>query len=560
MPEDTQSRPGIKRPSREDRVLDVLDLDRKILHLLNKRNAQLYSLASGRKGKPHAEPVLEKRLWANWEESGREHGLDPKLLRQLFTQFNLLAIERGGQRRTGDPYILAPKAEPAQVSVPGPRSLRIPRMLATLAAAANQPLTLAPVILNDPMIELIKGLNQAGAHLSWSEDFVQNVEAEDASGAPLTRLLKFEENLVYAGENAFNFYLMLALALAEAGRCKFTGGASLKLLNIKPLAPTLAALGARLSNMNPHAPGLPVRLECGGRMASRVELTPEISGDFAAALALAAWSYENGLRIVYAAKGDQEHRLREAVNVLRTCGVDARMENGQCIVPPGNPTVPANPELPLDPKLCAYLLALPIFAGGQVRISGSLDHDDPMTDFALGRAEKLGIELTEDDNIIIAKPFKIPTEDVRLGEIPDLLPLAIALGLRAKRHIRVALPDDAEAVRMGTEMLERLGATFRVEDGAFEIEPGTLGWKEPWATPTPFHSLALALVAFMRPGISLDNPGNLIALWPKFWSLYNSLPLGQGTPPKKEPVANATPKRRRIRVQQDVELPADTDD
>ena len=560
MPDENQSRPGIKRPSREDRVLDVLDLDRKILHLLTKRNAQLYSLASGRKGKPHADPILEKQLWANWEEAGREHGLDPKLLRQLFTQFNLLAIERGGQRRTGDPYILAPKAEPVQVSVPGPRSLRIPRMLAAISAATNQPLTLAPVILNDPMIELIKGLNQAGAHLSWAEDFVQNVEAEDASGAPLPRLLKFEENLVYAGEDAFNFYLMLALALAEAGRCKFTGGAALKLLNIKPLAPTLAALGARLSNMNPHAPGLPVRLECGGRMASRVELSPEIPGDFAAALAMAAWSYDNGLRIAFVPGSDQEHSLREAVGVLTSCGIDAHLENGQCIVPSGSPRIPANPELPLDPKLCAYLLALPLFAGGQVRISGALDHGDPTTDLVLGRAEQIGIELTESDNIIIAKPFKVPTEDLKLGEIPDLLPLALALGLRAKRRIRVTLPDDVEATRMGTEMLERLGATFTVEDGALVVEPGTLGWKEPWATPTPFHSLALALIAFMRPGISLDNPGNLIALWPKFWSLYNSLPLGQGNPPKKEPVAHATPKRRRIRVQSDAELPADTDD
>jgi hypothetical protein len=60
----------------------------------------------------------------------------------------------------------------------------------------------------------------------------------------------------------------------------------------------------------------------------------------------------------------------------------------------------------------------------------------------------------------------------------------------------------------------------------------------------------LALISFVRPGIALDNPGGLAALWPRFWALFNSLPVARDiAPAPKEPEKHdAKPKNRRVRI------------
>jgi len=57
-------------------------------------------------------------------------------------------------------------------------------------------------------------------------------------------------------------------------------------------------------------------------------------------------------------------------------------------------------------------------------------------------------------------------------------------------------------------------------------------------------------MSFIRPGIALDNPGGLAALWPRFWVLFNSLPIARDpAPARKEPEKHdAKPKNRRVRV------------
>jgi hypothetical protein len=46
-------------------------------------------------------------------------------------------------------------------------------------------------------------------------------------------------------------------------------------------------------------------------------------------------------------------------------------------------------------------------------------------------------------------------------------------------------------------------------------------------SPDSGWSLALALIALVRPGIVLRNPGELHGDWPDFWTIYNGLPRPQ---------------------------------
>jgi hypothetical protein len=62
--------------------------------------------------------------------------------------------------------------------------------------------------------------------------------------------------------------------------------------------------------------------------------------------------------------------------------------------------------------------------------------------------------------------------------------------------------------------------------------------------------MGVALIAFLTPGVAIDNPGGLAGLWPRFWGLFNSLPIARDpAPAPKEPENHdAKPKNRRVRV------------
>ncbi|WP_051202655.1 chorismate mutase [Desulfovibrio aminophilus] len=529
----------------EKRLGEIKELDGRILELLARRAALLGRETAWRRsrGKPSTDPGLEKQVWGAWEEASRLHGLDTKLLRQLFGVVNFFG--RGPMktaRKQSDPFGLAPRQMPVDLDLPAPRSLDAARMWALMAAASGRPLTLNQAVLNDPLVELVKALNQAGARLSWTDD---GLEAA-AGQAPLT----FEDKLLFAGETPFTFFALLAQALRGAGRCKFAGGPELKLMDVGPLNRVLPALGARLISLNPHAPGLPARLECGGDMDGSLDLPDDLPAAFAVALALSAWAYPRGLVLRFRPGSPAAEDLPGAVAVLNACGLSARLEDGRCTVPPGEPKIPARPELPPDPVLCAYLLAMPAFTGGRARLSGPWKAEAPLGgDLGLGLTA-LGLTLALEDGVLVStKGAPDGRPDVDFGRRAELFPLALVLGLASERPCRVAAPADLDALGQAAEMLERLGASFEIENGAVLLTPGPLTWSDSYAAPGPYCILALSLIAWLRRGIAVDNPGELTAVWPRFWNLYNALPTGRSAEPARTERTKDEPKKpRRIRV------------
>ncbi len=535
----------------EKRLTEIKELDAGILELLARRAAVLGRETAWRRsrGKPGSDPALEKQVWAVWEEAARAHGLDAKLLRQLFGMLNFFGQAPARPvRRQGDPFGLIPRQTPVDVDLPAPRSTRLARLWALMAAATGQALRLDQAVLNDPLIELVKALNQAGAHLSWTGESLEAAALDLPAGT--TAPLSFEDKLLFAGEEPFTFFALLAQALRGAGRCKFAGGPELKLLDIGPLNRVLPALGARLISLNPHGPGLPVRLECGGDMGDSVDLPEDAPPTFAQALALTGWSLPRGLTLRFTPGPELESALAEVQDVLAACGLTVRRRPGAFAVAPGTPRLPLAPELPPDPVLCAYLAALPAFAGGRVRLSGAWPAQNPLGPGLERELAALGLSTAlENGALVSAKgaPDGQPSVDFR--HRPETFPLALMLALASERPCRVAAPAGAEHLAPAAEMLERLGARFELEGGAMVLTPGRLSWDGSCPAPGPFWLLALALAAWLKPGIAVDNPGDLTALWPRFWNLYNALPTGRvSDAPRGEKARHEPAKPRRIRV------------
>ncbi len=540
---------------------DLLDIDSRLLTQVARRVRLVRRAAKGRQV---LDRELEKSLWSAFDATGRQQDLDPRLTRQLFALLGGFGLEGGGVRRAADkPFTLTPRSEPADIDITGPLSRARVRMLTALAAATGQPLHMSGVILSDPLIELVKALNQCGAHLSWTEDGIEVTAPEKplkAERPPRTDVLddgfplRFEDNLVFAGEAPSTLYILLAFALRQAGRSKFAGAASLKGLDLHPVETILPLLGARLASMNPRSRGVPVRLESGGRMAGGIDLAADTPPLFAQALALAAWSYPDGLRLNLAtdpaAAEAQAAALDEAMAVLRLCQIKAKRKGAQYVVPAGAPQLPKEPFLPMDSALAAYVLAIPAMAGGSAKLRGELVLPaQVLADFkALGLSPAIGANATECAGVALNGGQRL-----EMSRDAEFLPLALALAVKAGGGV-VVLPAGAEtapARAWAMELLDRLGASFADGDGFIEITSGpTAAWEDVCTAPDAWSVLGLALLSFARPGVALDNPGGLTALWPKFWSLFNALPTVRDVvfAPKEPEKHDEKPKNRRVRV------------
>jgi chorismate mutase len=524
---------------------ELVDLEFELANLLARRTALLGRSAKARvdKGLPLADPNQERALRRAWDVVAGREGLEVPPLRGIFTLANGLAYAHATKPEIGrKAFYLSPRAQNVDLTVAGPRSLVRTRLWAAVAAAAGADCVLAPVVLNDPLVELVKALNQAGAGLSWEQDTVRN-----QGGAP-----KFADRTVFAGSDPLNLYLLLALALPQVGRMTFTGGAALKVHDLGPAAGVFAGLGARLTSIEPYAPGLPARLESGGMTHNAFCVPDALPAEAAVALALAGPTYPQGIRFTWGPQWSGAPMLAHAAALLRACGVPCELTDGSFAVARAALAVPAAPagaDLPLDPLLAASLLAVPRAAGGRVALGGAWADDDPLAPAARALLAASGLELDFGPTVAVAQAGPWP-EAVELDATdPALVPLAVALGLAAPGDARIRVAEDADTATAEI-VAERAGRFARVKPGRIVIVPGQGAgeWADSerrMSSPSPAWTLALALVSLRVPNIGLANPGGLAEVWPGFISLL----ADNFSPRKKEPESDDGKKKgRRVRL------------
>ncbi|MDD3312259.1 chorismate mutase [Pseudodesulfovibrio sp.] len=516
------------------RLNDISELDNQVLDLLEKRSYLIRKEGAWRKSRQKSlvDPKLEKLMRAAFDKKAGELGLDAKLAKQLFTLLNQFSLADAREKFTGEGYKLAPRVEAVGASIAGPRSFRVTRMMLATAAAAGLPVVLSPVTMNAPNKDLAKALKQAGAPISWDDQEIRSQGGE---------LLRFEGNMIFVGEDPFNFYLLLCLALGHAGRCKFTGKPALQLLDVAALNKVLPSLGARLVAMNPNNPGLPARLECGGVMDEEITLPGGMDPDFAGALTLAAWSFAGGLTIK-GLSGAARTRAAESVAVLTACGIEASLDKDAVRVKSAVPAMEARPALPLSVRLNALLMGLPLLSGGSINIEGTWPRGEA-ADRVVAELRNLGLKIdVATENVIATKAGEMPENPViSLAEFPELRPLALAAALKAG-----AATLKGEADETLTELLDRMGVPYEVTEDGLEVKPGGRTWDGTWFSPEPAWSMGCALAAYAVPGIVLENHGEVTATWPEFWNFYNSLPTGKMKP--KPVPEKKDDSRRRIKI------------
>lgn len=523
-------------------VEEISELDVELMKLLARRSKLLQKTRRPKKeGSGTSGIASEKQLRLLWEANAAKFSKDPRLARQLFTLIQDIDFTTKAESEEKTEFVLSPVRKPVQVDLPGPASLRASRLWMTLAASSGASCRLRSVPTADPVHELVKALNQAGASLHRQDD---DIVSRDSAA------LEFADKVIFAGDDTLNYYLLALMAAGRHGTLKFTGGSVLKDADLTAFRHFLPQIGARMAHVVPRSNGLPVRLECSGVIPDAIAIPADLPAEAVCACLVAATTWDMRVTLNLNNNPHGESCLLEVRKILDQCGIQTEGSSSAFTIYPGPATLPAAPGLTLDPAISVNLLALPVFAAGTVRLSGvwptgTEEGDDAL---ALLRSAGLRVDVTATSVTSSYTPDVARAISPETGRLPErYLPLSIAMACaRAKATGTPVglppLPADMDTVLIDGFVAQ---ANMLLDEG--KVFPSAdVPAAKVWSSPDAYWTMAFAMLAFLRRSIKLSNPGSVTDLMPSFWTLYNGLPAPDMTRKPRQETPDEQPKRRRI--------------
>lgn len=540
------------RPHRGAGLLaELRELDRELIRLIVRRSRMISRLPGG------GAAEHERELRTSWEAGAAAVSRDPRLIRQLFALLQEVEVTPPSLEQPAS-FNLAPAHKPVNIDLPAPASDRLPRMNMVLAAACGHVCTLKDVILNTPVLECLKALNQVGARLRWEED--GRILCQET--APITGYNKpILDKVVHVGDDAFNLYLILFQMVTRPARLKIIGESALKFVDLAPLRHFLPLLGARLTSIVPGQDGLPARLESSAMLPAELVIPSNLPADAVEALILATPGWEREVTLHLGEHPEGKNIAQRMLPFLKGAHLNVRLTETDADtllqIVPGAIDLSETASSGINLLAAASLLAMPAFVGGTVRLHGqwsSLDDNTWKQVAHLFTEAGLNIHPQSDCMETSMTPSATETSIPETGTIRDLrslpssfLPLGLALSLisavRNKGGVMPALPSGLDMTLVDS-FIAQLGLA-RDGESLSVTTPSTA----PWASPSVGWALALSLAAFLRPNIKLSNPGMIQNCLPTYWNLYNTLPTPTLTrKPSEEQGEHTTtrPARRRV--------------
>jgi 5-enolpyruvylshikimate-3-phosphate synthase len=517
----------------------VQGLEEDLVRILGVRVQGMANAAARRKdrGKPAVDPAMEKRLWRAWENLAIEHGLDAGALRRLFAMLNDLAYAKaqGGATWRSSALNLTPERIPEFIDLTGPGDTRLSRLLTAAAAASGGSATISPVIMNDPLYELVQALAQAGAALERREDAVTAMSGK----------LAFGERTVFSGADELNLYIMMALAAPHSGRYTISGTGAAKAVDLSPVAAGFARLGVRVTSVEPKSKGLPVRIETPGIERAELRLPENFPPDAALALAVAGPSFPEGMSLVWEPDWSGRRFLDEARALFRMLGVPAEEGEHSLNIPQGY-RVSGVYVPPPDPVLSAYVLGLARSTGRRVRLTGRWP-ESPGAAAAAALLESAGLSLNVAREAVTAEPSSEGAGPIDAERLGDCLPLALALATGMAEGTVIKAPEGHDEPA-AEAFVNAFGAELRSEGGALKVGGGHRPDKDTYLAPSPYYALAALVACPARPGVRLVNPGILSEIWPGAVKLYKTLFRATSADRKESKGNGGGSKGKRIRL------------
>jgi 3-phosphoshikimate 1-carboxyvinyltransferase len=336
-----------------------------------------------------------------------------------------------------------------------------------------------------------------------------------------------QNSIINAENSGTTIRIAIAVAALSGGNTTLTGDDSLRKRPMQPILDALETMGVKTESDDGNPP---IRIE-GKIEGKEVSIKGDISSQFISALMIIAPRLPDGLIINVEGELVSKPYVDLTIAIMKKFGVEVQIE-----IPYSKYVIshqiykPTTFSIPSDFSNLALLLAANVLLGDGMTIEISLGDMPQGDEVIVDILEKLGVNVTLEDDIITTKsPVSLKGGKFDLSDTPDLLPAIAILALKSEKPIELfnvkhARYKETDRIAVISRELKKIGLDVEEkEDGMIlkksdKLHPGELNSEND-------HRLfmAFSIVGMFIGECTVSDPDAVKVSYPEFISDMKSI-------------------------------------
>jgi len=331
-----------------------------------------------------------------------------------------------------------------------------------------------------------------------------------------------QNSIINAENSGTTIRIAIAIAALSGGNTTLTGDESLRKRPMRPILDALQTMGVKTESDDGKPP-----IHMNGKIQGKeISINGDISSQFISALLIIAPRLPEGLIINVEGDLVSKPYVDLTIAIMKKFGVEVKIEEKyKKYVVVHQIYKSTTFSIPSDFSNLALLLSANVLLGDGLNIEISLD-DMPQGDEAIvDILERLGVNVTLEDDIITTKsPISLNGGKFDLSNTPDLLPAIAILALKSEKPIEIfnvkhARYKETDRIAIISRELKKIGLDVEEKDDGMilrkssELHPAELNSEND-------HRLFMAFsIAGMFVGeCTVSDPDAVKVSYPEFIS------------------------------------------
>jgi len=327
-----------------------------------------------------------------------------------------------------------------------------------LAALSDGKSIVKKILRSNDTIATINACRGFGVEV---EELENNVTIKNTIGETV------QNSIINAENSGTTIRIAIAIAALSGGNTTLTGDDSLRK---RPMQPILDALETMEVETESDDGKPPIRIN-GKIKGNEINISGNISSQFISALLIIAPRLPNGLIISVKGELVSKPYVDLTIAIMKKFGVEVKIEEEYKRYVVSHQIYKSTTfSIPSDFSNLALLLAANVLLGDGLNIEISLD-DMPQGDEAIvDILERLGVNVTLEDDIITTKsPVSLNGGKFDLSNTPDLLPAIAILALKSEKPIEIfnvkhARYKETDRIAIMSRELKKIGLEVEERD------------------------------------------------------------------------------------------------
>jgi|TARA_B110000014_G_scaffold75618_1_gene51698 3-phosphoshikimate 1-carboxyvinyltransferase len=336
-----------------------------------------------------------------------------------------------------------------------------------------------------------------------------------------------QNSMINAENSGTTIRIAIAIAALSGGNTTLTGDDSLRKRPMQPILDALETMGVKTESDDGSPP---IRIE-GKIEGKEVSIKGDISSQFISALMIIAPRLPDGLIINVEGELVSKPYVDLTIAIMKKFGVEVQIE-----IPYNRYVIshqiykPTTFSIPSDFSNLALLLAANVLLGDGMTIEISLGDMPQGDEIIVDILEKLGVNVTLEDDIITTKsPISLKGGKFDLSDTPDLLPAIAILALKSEKPIELfnvkhARYKETDRIAVISRELKKIGLHVEEkEDGMILKKPDKLYPGELNSENDHRLFMAFSIVGMFIGKCTVSDPDAVKVSYPEFISDMKSI-------------------------------------